>query len=376
MKGSQWDPMRLALVTEFYYPHLGGVTEHVHHLALELRRQGHDVTILTSHMKGSSADPPHVRRVGTSRVIYSNGAFARVTTGWRLTDRIASLLCEIGAELVHVQDGLAPVLGPFAANAAGRLRLPVVATFHSWFPRSIGLSLFRRPLQRRLDRLAACIAVSEPVVQALSRYLRGSWEIIPNGVDVNLFHPNGRRPTDYLTRGPRLLFLGRLDPRNGLETVLHAMPRILEHFPRTTLTVAGDGPLRRVYERAARPLGKAVRFVGRVNGERPEYYSTADLYLCPTTKASFGITLLEAMACSTPLLASDIIGFRELVNGGGEAVLVPPRKPDAWADAVTSLMDDPTRRAAMGAAGRTKAAAYAWPGVAGQILDVYRRVLA
>jgi phosphatidyl-myo-inositol alpha-mannosyltransferase len=382
MTGSHGDPskaapvlMRLALVTEFYYPHLGGVTEHVHHLALELRRRGHDVTILTSHMKGGRADPPHVRRVGTSRVIYSNGAFARITTGWRLTDQIESLLREIGTELVHVQDGLAPVLGPFAANAAGRLGLPVVATFHSWFPRSIGLSLFRRPLQRRLDRLAACIAVSEPVVQALSRYLRGSWEIIPNGVDVNLFHPNGRRPTDYLTRGPRLLFLGRLDPRNGLETVLDAMPRILESFPRTTLTVAGDGPLRRVYERAARPLGAAVRFVGRVNGERPEYYGTADLYLCPTTKASFGITLLEAMACGTPLVASDIIGFRELVDGGGEAVLVPPRRPNAWADAVVDLIGDPSRRAAMGATGRTKAGAYAWPRVADRILEVYRRVL-
>lgn len=368
--------MRVALVTEFYYPHLGGVTEHVHHLALELRRRGHDVTILTSHMNGEGSDPPHVRRVGTSRVIYSNGAFARVTTGWRLTDRIESLLREVGADLVHVQDGLAPVLGPFAANAAGRLGVPVVATFHSWFPRSLGCRVFGRPLQRRLDRLAATIAVSEPVVWALSRYFTANWEIIPNGVDVNLFHPNGRRPTDYLTRGPRLLFLGRLDPRNGLDTVLDAMPRILERYPATRLTVAGDGPLRRVYERAARPLGDAVRFIGRVNGERPEYYGTADLYLCPTTKASFGITLLEAMACGTPLLASDIIGFRELVNGGPEAALVPPGQPGAWADAVVDLMGDPSRRAAMGAAGRTKAADYAWPRVADRILEVYGRVLA
>jgi phosphatidyl-myo-inositol alpha-mannosyltransferase len=153
------------------------------------------------------------------------------------------------------------------------------------------------------------------------------------------------------------------------------MPRILESFPGTTLTVAGDGPLRRVYERAARPLGAAVRFVGRVNGERPEYYGTADLYLCPTTKASFGITLLEAMACGTPLIASDIVGFRELVDGGGEAVLVPPRTPDAWADAVVDLIGDPSRRAAMGATGRTKAGAYAWPRVADRILEVYRRVL-
>jgi phosphatidylinositol alpha-mannosyltransferase len=367
--------MHVALVTEFYYPHLGGVTEHVHHLGRELRRRGHQTTIITSHMGLDRIDPPYVRRLGTSRVIYSNGSFARITTGWRLTHRIASVLREIGAEVVHVQDGVAPVLGPLAADAAGRLGLPVVATFHSWFPRSIGCRVFRRPLQRRLDRLAAQIAVSEPVVRALSRYFRGSWEIIPNGVDVDLFHPNGRRETDYLAGGPRLLFLGRLDPRNGLETVLEAMPRILQRHPRTTLVIAGDGPLRRMYERAARPLGPAVQFVGRVNGERPEYYGTADLYLCPTTKASFGITLLEAMACGTPLLASDITGFRELVAGGAEAVLVPPREPRAWADAVVRLIADPVRRAAMGQAGRTKAADFAWPRVTDQVLAVYRRVL-
>jgi phosphatidylinositol alpha-mannosyltransferase len=367
--------MRVVLVTEFYYPHLGGVTEHVHHLALELRRRGHHVTILTSHMRGEGADPPFVRRLGTSRVIYSNGAFARITTGWRLTGRIETLLREVDADLVHVQDGLAPVLGPLAANAAARLGLPVVATFHSWFPRSIGYHVFRGPFQRRLDRLAARIAVSEPVVSALSRYFTGRWEVIPNGVDVNLFHPNGRGPTDYLARGPRLLFLGRLDPRNGLDTVLSAMPRILERFPATRLVIAGDGPLRPVYERAARLLGDAVDFVGRVNGERPDYYGTTDLYLCPTTKASFGITLLEAMACATPLVVSDIIGFRELVAGGAEAVLVPPREPRAWADAVVRLIADPVRREAMGQAGRTKAANFAWPRVSDRVLAVYRRVL-
>jgi phosphatidylinositol alpha-mannosyltransferase len=184
--------MRIALVTEFYYPHLGGVTEHVHHLAAELGRRGHEVTIITSHMAGEGEDPPTVRRIGTSRVIYANGSFARVTTGWRLTDSLAGELRAFGADLVHVQDGVAPMLGPLAADAAGRLGIPAVATFHSWFPRSALLWMLRRPLQRRLDRLAATIAVSEPVVRALSRYFTARWEIIPNGVDVSAFHPNGR----------------------------------------------------------------------------------------------------------------------------------------------------------------------------------------
>jgi phosphatidylinositol alpha-mannosyltransferase len=367
--------MRVAIVTEFYYPHLGGVTEHVHHLAAALRHRGHEALVVTSHMAGEGEDEPWVRRVGTSRVIYANGSFARLTTGWRLTDKLQAVLREFGPDLVHVQDGLAPTLGPFAADAAGRLGLPVVATFHSWFPRSALLRTLRRPLQRRLDRLAATIAVSEPVVRALSRYFTANWEIIPNGVDVTAFHPNGRRPTDYLSRGPRLLFLGRLDPRNGLDTVLAAMPGILSRYPAAELVVAGDGPLRAVYERRARVLGSSVRFVGRVNGERPEYYGTADLYLCPTTKASFGITLLEAMASGTPLVVSDIIGFRELVDGGEEAVLAPLGDARAWAETVTGLIGDAPRRVRMARAGRVKSMQYAWPVVAERVLAVYRRVL-
>ena len=140
------------------------------------------------------------------------------------------------------------------------------------------------------------------------------------------------------------------------------------------LVVAGDGPLRGWYEWSARPLGRAVRFIGRVNGERPDTYGAADLYLCPTTKASFGITLLEAMACGVPQVVSDITGFRELIGGGAEAVLVPHDDPTAWADATVDLLADPRRRAAMGRAGRAKSARYAWPRVADRIEAIYDRV--
>ena len=117
-----------------------------------------------------------------------------------------------------------------------------------------------------------------------------------------------------------------------------------------------------------------MRFAGAVFTERPDYYGTADLYLCPTTKASFGITLLEAMASGTPMIVSDITGFRELVDGGAEAVLVPKGDPAAWAGAAAALIGDPARRGTMGAAGLAKAARYAWPRVADRVLAVYERV--
>ena len=366
----------MALVTEFYYPHLGGVTEHVHFLGRELRAQGHEVTIVTSRMAGSDEPEPGVIRIGHSRLILSNGSFARLTTGWGLPGKLESIFRSRQIDVVHVHGGLAPTLGLLAPRAAERVGIPAVATFHSWFRRSAAARVFRGFLSRECDRLAARIAVSEPVVSAMGRYLETEWDIIPNGVDTDSFHPNGRRPVDALEQDPRLLFLGRLDPRNGLETVLKAMPMILERYPGAELVVAGDGPLRAFYQRQAASLGPSVRLVGRIYEERPETYGTSDLYLCPTNKASFGITLLEAMACGTPLVVSDIIGFRELVDGGEEAVLVGAEDPAAWGRAVIELLGDPERRAAMGAAGLAKAARYSWPQVAERVLEVYRRVIA
>src|SRR5207245_64057 len=120
------DHMRVALVTEFYYPHLGGVTEHVHNLALQLQRLRHAPLVITSNMEGRGEDPSWVRRVGTSRTIYSNAAFARLTTGRRLLFQIEDILRAERCELVHVHD-IAPTLGIGGTLAGFRLGLPVVA---------------------------------------------------------------------------------------------------------------------------------------------------------------------------------------------------------------------------------------------------------
>jgi phosphatidylinositol alpha-mannosyltransferase len=368
-------PLRVALVAEDYYPQLGGVPEHVHHLAAELERLGHSATVVTSHMRHEDSvrreQHRDVRRIGTSIVIYANGGVARLTAGWRLTARFEALFRSERFDVVHVHGGLSPVLGIVAPWAALRAGIPVVATFHTWFPRSMGYRIFRRPMQRLLDRHAATIAVSSAARDAMARYFTAPWEIIPNGVDTAFFSPaqsrNGRT-------GPHLLWLGRIEPRNDLATVLAAMPRILERHPRAQLTVVGDGPWRARLERESKVLGRAVRFTGYANGDRPDYYRGADVYLCPTTRASFGITLLEAMACGTPLIATDLPAFRDVATQA-HAVFAPAEDPAAWATAVTTLIEDPRRREAMTQAGRQVAERHAWPIVAQRVLKVYRRVI-
>src|SRR5512135_617456 len=186
-------PMRIALVAEDYFPQLGGIPEHVHNLALELNARGHEAIVIAARMGGDFRDPPFVHRVGRSVVIYANGGLARVTVGWKLSAQVAGILRETRADVVHVHGGLAPTLGLVGAWAARRAGIPLVATFHSWFPRSVGYRLFRRPLQAMLDRHAAAIAVSSTTIEAMARYFEANWEVIPNGVDIGTFTPDGRR---------------------------------------------------------------------------------------------------------------------------------------------------------------------------------------
>ncbi|HUL50329.1 MAG TPA: glycosyltransferase family 4 protein [Gemmatimonadales bacterium] len=370
--------MRVALIAEDYYPQVGGIAEHVHHLALELGRMGHAVAVIGSHMAGDNEQdrtrPYAVHRVGRSVMIYANGGISRVTFGLRLRSDLEAVLRAGHFDIVHLHGPLAFSFGFVTPVAAVRTGIPLVGTFHSWFPRSLGYRLLQRECQRRLDMHRAVIAVSEPVAVAHARYFRADWQIIPNGVNTTWYHPNGRDGRrDLRASGPRLLYLHRLEPRNNLGTLIAAMPRILAAYPNAQLVVAGDGPWRSYYERQARRFGDRIRFLGTV-ADPAECYRAADLYLCPTMRAGFGITLLEAMACGTPVVVADNPGFRYVLDGGRAGMRLPHDDPNAWGDAVVQLLGDPARREAMGKAGVEKAADYAWPVVAQKIVQVYERV--
>ena len=363
-------PLRIALVTEYYYPHLGGVCEHVHFFAREARRRGHHVDIITSNIAGAEPQP-HVIRLGRSQPVYANGSQARITVGLGLRRRMRRTLRRGRYDVVHVHSPLTPVLPLLAIEEAD---VPVVGTFHTYFERSVGYTVGRRYFQRRLDMLEAAIAVSHSTTVALERYFEADWTIIPNGIDVDFFSPNAPRPAAIRSDVPAILFLGRFDPRNGLTTLIEAFRHVRAQSRRAQLVVVGDGPLREHYYRTAGG-DRDITFVGAVLNGRPSYYAHSAMYACPTTKASFGITLLESMACQTPIVCSDIMGFRDVVRHGREALMVPCGDRRALADAMVQLLDDETLRTSLGAEGRQRALAYSWPRVTESVLAVYDRVL-
>ncbi|MDQ6738115.1 MAG: glycosyltransferase family 4 protein [Gemmatimonadota bacterium] len=358
-------------MTEYYYPHLGGICEHVHFFAREARQLGHHVDIITSNLAGAREEPG-VIRIGRSQAIYANGSQARITVGMSLRSDMRRALREGRYDIVHVHSPLSPVLPILAIEEAD---CPTIGTFHTYFDKSIGYQLGRKYFQRRLDMLDVAIAVSHSTTIALDRYFEADWTVIPNGIDVNIFNPHAPFPPGIRRDVPAVLFLGRFDPRNGLTTLIDSFQRVRGRNREAQLVVVGDGPLRKHYFRAA-GNDPDITFVGSVLKGRPSYYAHAAMYACPTTKASFGITLLESMACETPVVCSDILGFRDVVKDGREALMVPCGNRDALADAMVTLLDDETLRTRLGKTGRREAEQYSWPKVTQRVLEQYDNVLA
>jgi phosphatidylinositol alpha-mannosyltransferase len=362
--------LRIALVTEYYYPHLGGVCEHVHFFAREARRRGHHVDIITSNLPGAEPQP-HVIRLGRSQSIYANGSQARLTIGLGLRRRMRKILRRGRYDIVHVHSPLTPWLPMLAIEES---EAPVVGTFHTYFDHSRSYSLLNEFFQRRLDMLSAAICVSHSTTVALERYFSAPWRIIPNGIDTDVFHPSVGAPPAIRKDVPSILFLGRFDPRNGLSTLIDSFRRVKGKRRQAQLVVVGDGPLREHYYKQARG-DEDITFVGAVLEGRPSYYAHSSIYACPTTKASFGITLLESMACATPIVCSDILGFRDVVVDGREALMTPRGDHDALADALVRLLDDEGLRIQLGTTGRHESMQYSWPRVTSQVLQVYHSVL-
>jgi phosphatidylinositol alpha-mannosyltransferase len=266
-----------------------------------------------------------------------------------------------------------------AATAAGPG--PLVGTFHAW---SESQRLYRlaarvgRRIAARLDeRVAVSTAAQQFAASALGLPL-GSFRVIPNGVDVAAFAAAEPLPLLADPGRPLLLFVGRLEPRKGLDVAVRAFLRVCSARPGVRLCVVGTGPQAgRCREMVPPSLRPDVLFVGRVAAaDLPRYHASADVFVAPATGGeSFGIVLLEAMAAGLPVVASDLPGYRGVLADGRQGRLVPAGDAVALADAVATLVANPLLRRAMGGEGRRTAAAYDWGIVGRRIEHLYELTL-
>jgi phosphatidylinositol alpha-mannosyltransferase len=380
--------VKLALVTQSYYPRFGGVTEHVAHTARELRARGHEVTIVTGRPPGrrratasDGAGGTHdaaqdVIRLGVSVLVPFQGAFVDLTLGPGLRRDLNGLWRTRPFDLVHVHQPLTPTLPLLTGETA---LAPVVGTFHAAGDDSRLFRLFRRPLTRHWQRLSGRVAVSHAARQFVHRHFPGEYRVIPNGVDVARFHPDVPPRPELLDGRLNVLFVGRLDPRKGLPVLLDAFPAVRRRVPEARLLVVGDSFLRPWLERRVAVRDREhVRFAGAVPpGELPGWYASAHVVVSPALKnESFGIVLLEAMASGKPVVASDIPGYHSVIEHPEDGVLVPPGNTGALAEALASLLRDPARRLALAARGRARAEEFSWSSVAERLETYYRELMA
>jgi phosphatidylinositol alpha-mannosyltransferase len=362
--------VKIGLVSPYVYPLPGGVTQHVHYLYENLRKRGHDVRILTSSHGLQRASEGDVIRIGKGFSMPVNGSVGTITLSPRFVSQVGDMLEREQFDILHFHEPFVPFLSPIILRLSTSVN---IATFHAYGGFSPSYEFGSRVMGSYAQRLHGRIAVSGAAKHFIDRYFPGEYKVIPNGVDVDRFQravPLAR----WMDGKRNLLFVGRHEPRKGLIELLKAYRILRKTGCDCRLLVVGQGPLTREARRyvATRRLG-GVEFLGRVSdAEKAQLFRSADVYVSPATGGeSFGIVLLEAMAAGTPIVASDIHGYKGVVRRGREALLVEPREPKQIAAAIARLLNDDTLRAEMGRNGVARAQEFSWERVTAKVDEFY-----
>jgi phosphatidylinositol alpha-mannosyltransferase len=243
--------------------------------------------------------------------------------------------------------------------------MPIVATWHA--SGELRWNAVGRPLWGFLiDRIDYRIAVSEQAREGASRWFPGDYDVIPNGVEI----PPAADPG---TRENHIVFVGRHDPRKGLDVLVRAWPSIRRRSGARLRLIGADPLAVRLLLTRQRVSDDGIDVLGFLsNGERTRELLQAKAAVSPATgQESFGLVLAEAFACATPVVASDIPGYAAVVTEE-TGVLVPPADEKTLADAVVGLLEQEERRVALGHAARRLAIErYSWDDVARRLAGVY-----
>ncbi len=343
--------MRVCLVSPYDLTRDGGVQAQVQGLAGWLRSRGDEVRLIAPLL------PPGEQGAAVGRVtrVRANRSVAPISLSTGVAGRVAEAMR--WGEVTHVHEPLMPRVGVAALRAPG----PKVVTFHADPPAWV------RRLYRGLGPWVRSFQRPDTMVTAVSRLAAGSlapgWgpeRIIPNGVDVSFGVDAVER------RRGRVVFLGRDEPRKGLDLLLEAWPQIKVRHVHAELVVMG----------AARPdPPEGVVFLGRVSEEVKERnLRSAEVYVAPNLGGeSFGIVLVEAMTAGCAVVASDLPSFRDVA--GPAARLFATGSVPAMVDQVADVLGDASLAKSLSAAGQERAARFSWDQVGPAYRECYERAI-
>ncbi len=357
--------LRILLVSPYAWHIPGGVNHHIRQLSEAFSKKQHKVGVVAPGQPGEAlAAGVSFYSLGPSRAFAANGSVANLALhplAWR---RMQQTIKAFKPDIIHIHEPLVPL-----ANYPALMQdeVPVLATFHAYFPNN-PFYRFARPLLRRLtSKLCRVVAVSQ-AAESTARMVLGPQvpvECLGNPVDVAAYAP--REKHSQVSKWINLLFVGRPEPRKGLPILLEAF-RSLEKRgfgDRLRLTVVGSPPIK--------GAPNHVAFLGRVpQNALIRAYQDADVFCAPSTGGeSFGIVLVEAMAAGAAVLASDLPGYREVLDNGQAGMLIEPGAVHAWIRALEDLLKDPAKIMRLSQAAQDRARCFDLGHIADRLLKLY-----
>ena len=376
-------PLKVGVVNEYYFPHIGGTSFDVHHAAIEFTKLGYDTKLITPNVddpKYNIQHSPHgfeILRVGKAVPIIANGSFAKICMGWRLGRDVKRLIDEQQFDVIHIHCPISPVLPMLFQVYAD---CPIIGHLHTLLKsKSLFYRLFRKPCSRFMQDFEGLVAVSDVAAKPFEKFFNCKFKVIPNGIPVDDFIVP-LKPIEKFDDGKiNLFFIGRMEPRNGITVLLEAFRIIHKEEPNTRLILAGDGPWRPFFDDSVEPeLKPHVHFVGMVRDDKPRYFATGHINICPTaaSTASLGLTLLESMASGRPTVASDIPAFNETIDAGHDVLVAGADSPEDFARQVLRLIRDPELGKEMAKRAQEKMIArYSWTSIIGRVDEYTNEIL-
>jgi phosphatidylinositol alpha-mannosyltransferase len=377
--------MRIGIVCPYLWDIPGGVQAHVRDLAETLIGLGHQVSVLAPGDEDSVGLPDYVVAAGRTVPIPYNGSVARLQFGLVSATRVRRWLKQGAFDVVHVHEPAPPSLSLLTVLLAD---VPLVATFHAASTRSRFLAMFDSVVQAVLERLSGRIAVSQAARKMIVEHLGGDAVVIPNGVSVAHYAdavPLSGYPRP-IEQGGTIGFIGRYnEPRKGMAVLLEALRELVRLRPGMRLVVAGRGEQADFLADLPPELAGSVTMLGLISeADKASLLRSVDVYVAPNTGGeSFGIILLEAMAAGTPIVASDLPAFRQVLgaedrraDSGTAGLLFGNRDVAGLTAALDRVLSDAELRDRLSAAGADLVRPYDWSVVAAQILRVYEIAIA
>jgi len=370
------------------YHHDGGINV-AYNLALNMAKRGHEINVFTT-----SIDFRDTIERYDNITIYRYGTNFRIASGnFSFNLFLKPIRHKVDILHTHVGNPIADLAG--YAYVKRNKNIPFIITYHGDGQEGIGsfirnTSVFfynKYLLDKVLSRADIIISPSEYYIDE-SRFLgeyRDKIVAIPNGINVEDFNiplskEECRRKLGLPLDKDIILFVGSLTPYKGPEVLVKAMQKIAKEVPDTELVFVGSGKMRDELGKLAEKIGikNNLKFTGFVKERlKPLYYKAADIFVLPSIMSteSFGIVNLEAMACGVPIVASEIGGVPDVVKDGENGLLVPPRDPNALADAIIYLLENEDVRRKMGERGKEMVRDYTWERIAEKTEKVYEAVL-